>query len=69
MAICTAGAAGSGMAMGYALHEGPSPFDDKPIVSIATLHSSNRKTGDMVQSWILPRDLHLFDAAKDGEEA
>ena len=37
------------MAKGYVLHEGPSPFDGQPIVSIATLHSSNRKTGDMVQ--------------------
>ena len=52
------------MAKGYVLHEGPSPFDGQPIVSIATLHSSNRNTGDMVQTWILPRDLHPLDAVK-----
>ena len=43
----------AGMAKGYVLHEGSSPFDGKPIVSIATLHSSNRTTGDMVQTLIL----------------
>ena len=62
MATCKAGDACAEMAKGYVLHEGPSPFDGQPIVSIATLHSSNRKTGDMVQTWILPRDLHPLDA-------
>ena len=57
------------MAKGYVLHEGPSPFDGQPIVSIATLHSSNRKTGDMVQTWILPRDLHPLDAVKTGQDS
>ena len=55
MATCKTGVACAEMAKGYVLHEGPSPFDGQPIVSIATLHSSNRKTGDMVQTWILPR--------------
>ena len=59
----------SGMAKGYVLHEGPSPFDGQPIVSIATLHSSNRKTGDMVQTWILPRDQHPLDAVKTGQDS
>ena len=58
-----------GMAKGYVLHEGPSPFDGQPIVSIATLHSNNRKTGDMVQTWILPRDLHPLDAVKAGQDS
>ena len=52
MATCKAGVAWAEMVKGYVLHEGPSPFDGQPIVSIATLHSSNRKTGDMVQTWI-----------------
>ena len=49
---------------GFVLHEGESPFDGRLIVSIATLHSSNRKTGDMVQVWILPKDINPLDAVK-----
>ena len=69
MATCKARVLVAGMAKGYVLHEGPSPFDGQPIVSIATLHSSNRKTGDMVQTWILPRDLHPLDVVKTGQDS
>ena len=69
MATCKEGVACAEMAKGYVLHEGPSPFDGQPIVSIATLHSSNRKTGDMVQTWILPWDLHPLDAVKTGQDS
>ena len=51
---------------GFVLHEGISPFDGQDIVSIATCHSSNRKTGDMVQVWILPKDINPLDAVKQG---
>ena len=51
---------------GFVLHEGISPFDGQNIVSIATCHSSNRKTGDMVQVWILPKDINPLDAVKQG---
>lgn len=34
-------------------YEGPSVLDGKPIVAIATTKSENRKTGDMIQTWIL----------------
>ena len=50
-------------------HEVPLPLDVQPIVSIATLHSSNRKTGDILKIWILPRNLHPLDAVKHGEQA
>ena len=43
---------------GYILWEGLSKFDNTPIVVIATLKTTNRKTGDMVQTWILPQDSH-----------
>ena len=36
MATSKAGARVEGMAKGYVLHEGPSPFVGQPIVSIAT---------------------------------
>lgn len=53
---------------GYVLWEGPSPIDGSPIVAIATLHSSNTKTGNMVQTWILRQDLHPVQAVKTGED-
>ena len=31
-------------------------YEDKTIAAIATFNSDNRKTGDMVQVWIIPRD-------------
>ena len=38
---------------GYIIYKGPSLLDGKPIVAIALTGSSNRKTGDMVQTYIL----------------
>ena len=38
---------------GYILYRGPSLLDGAPIVAIAITTSSNRKTGDMVQTYIL----------------
>lgn len=38
---------------GYIIYRGPSLLDGSPIVAIALTGSSNRKTGDMVQTYIL----------------
>lgn len=38
---------------GFIFYKGPSQIDGSPIMGIATLHSKNSKTGDMVQTWIL----------------
>ena len=38
---------------GIVFYRGPSQIDGKPIVAVATLKSNNRKTGDMIQTWIL----------------
>lgn len=38
------------------LYRGPSMLDGAPIVCIATLGSSNEKTGPMVQTWIMRQD-------------
>ena len=46
---------------GLVLYEGPSEIDGKPIVCIATLDSRNRKTGNMVQTWILRQDVSPFE--------
>ena len=53
---------------GYVLWEGASQIDGKPIVCIATLSSDNEKTGAMVQTWILCRDVHPCIAVKTGED-
>ena len=46
---------------GYVLWRGPSPIDGKPIVVIAVVKSANRKTGNMIQVFILCDDLnHLL---------
>lgn len=47
---------------GYVLYEGPSMLDGAPIVVIATLETTNRKTGDMVQTWILRADMEPTEA-------
>jgi len=39
---------------GYIVYRGPSVLDGSPIVAVATLKTSNGKTGNMVQVWILP---------------
>jgi len=49
---------------GYILWEGPSRIDGAPIVAIATMKTSNRKTGPMVQTWILRADMLPTDAIK-----
>ena len=42
---------------GYVLQRGTSPIDGKPFVVIMTMKTTNRKTGDMVQVWILGMTL------------
>lgn len=51
---------------GYVLWEGQSPFNQQPIVAVLTVRSSNRKTGDIPQVWILHRDLHPSQALATG---
>lgn len=56
---------------GYILYEGPSAIDGAPIVVIATGFASktdNRKTGDMIQTWIIRADVSPSIAAKDGRD-
>lgn len=51
------------------LWEGPSPVDGAPIVFIATMESTNRKTGNMVQTWILRQDLSPVDAIASRQDS
>jgi hypothetical protein len=52
--------------IGYTLWSGPSRIDGSQVIVIATLHSDNTKTGDMVQTWILCRSLSPPDAVRWG---
>ena len=54
---------------GFILYDGPSVLDDAPIVVIATLETSNAKTGAMVQTWIIRSDIEPHLAIKTGEDA
>jgi hypothetical protein len=54
---------------GFILYEGKSVLDGAPIVYIATLSTSNRKTGDMVQTWILRSDINPVEASKQKLDA
>ena len=53
---------------GAVIWRGASPIDGAPIVAVATYHSDNVKTGDMVQTWILREDMHPLEAvAQDAD--
>ena len=54
---------------GCIIWEGPSQYDDAPIVVIATNGSKNPKTGDMWQMWIMRQDIAPHDAVKTGDDA
>ena len=53
---------------GLVLYHGPSEIDGEQIVSIATLHSENRKTGPMVQVWFLRADVNPVVAIHTGAD-
>lgn len=54
---------------GYVVWEGPSPYDGAPIVAIVTLKTSNRKTGQMAQLWILRADMRPMEAIHSGADS
>lgn len=53
----------------YILYSGPSVYDDKPIVVIATTNSKNPKTGTMYQTWIMRQDIAPHDAVKTNDDS
>lgn len=56
---------------GVVLYEGPSQLDGAPIVVIAVglkQHSTNSKTGAMIQTYILRRDVAPIDAVRSGQD-
>ena len=53
---------------GYVLYKGPSRIDGETIVAILTLQSTNIKTGNMAQLWIMREDTPPHIAKKQGKD-
>ena len=54
---------------GVVIYDGPSHWDGNPIIVVMTgikHRSNNPKTGDMLQTWILMRDIHPHEAVVTG---
>ena len=51
------------------IYRGPSLLDGAPIVVIATFSKSNRKTGGMVQTYIIRDDMDPVTASRTGADA
>lgn len=54
---------------GFIIDRGLSPIDGQPYVAILTLKSSNRKTGNMAQVWILCENINPVEAVQTGKDA
>ena len=56
---------------GIILYEGPSELDGQPIVVIANTfkRNTNKKTGQVIQTWIMRSDIHPSNALKRGEDS
>lgn len=50
-------------------YEGSSMLDGAPIVLILTSTNRNRKTGEMIQSWILRADVSPLEALGSGKDS
>ena len=54
---------------GFIMYQGQSMLDGAPIVVIATMSTSNAKTGQMVQTWILRADINPVEASQTGDDS
>lgn len=52
----------------FIAYEGPSLYDGSPIVVLIQTGSTNRKTGDMVQTYILRSDMDPITASRTGQD-
>lgn len=50
------------------IYRGPSLIDGQPIVAVALIKSGNRKTGNMVQTYILRDGISPCEASKTGAD-
>ena len=49
---------------GYIIYESP----DSPVIAVAILNSENKKTGNMIQVYILDRSHHPVEAVQNGTD-
>jgi hypothetical protein len=54
---------------GVVFYEGPSQIDGQPIVAVATFKTSNDKTGNLIQTWIIRSDVHPSEALDTGADS
>lgn len=54
---------------GYVIDRGLSPINGQPYVAILTLESTNRKTGNMAQVYILCENINPVEAVQTGKDA
>jgi hypothetical protein len=54
---------------GFIFYRGASQIDGAPIVAIATCDTSNRKTGSMIQTWIIRDNVHPVVASRTGADS
>ena len=50
------------------IYKGPSLIDQKPIIVIATYSNRNKKTGHVVQTYILCENINPLEASKTGAD-
>jgi len=53
----------------FIVYEGPSLYDGAPIVVLVQTGSNNRKTGDMVQTYIMRSDIDPITASRTGKDS
>ena len=53
---------------GKIVWKGKSLIDGEPVVAIATEGSRNKKTGEMLQVWIMRADVNPIDAVNTGKD-
>ena len=53
---------------GFLFYRGASPIDGAPLIAIATCQSDNRKTGNLIQTWILREDISPTEARRTGQD-
>jgi hypothetical protein len=53
---------------GFVMYLGPSLLDGAPIVVVGTIKTKNRKTGDVLQVWIMRADMAPNEAVTSGAD-
>lgn len=53
---------------GFIIYNGPSAIDGAPILVVAINSKRNRKTGHMIQTYIMRSDISPLDASKTGKD-